>query len=195
MSSKLACFCQHRLIVPTRCLYLARCYAPGHKYVEALSLIQFANIHLRETHSVVSSLDFDPVTSEYLVYYPLLDKSLEKFENDLSALGLQLKNDWFAHNGGSADPDNKSYQKPLFFDIALNYVQLDMHRLQERAGKKPLVPHKTNLNVSSGIIEQQPERKQAARPKAKEVRAETPEPQPPARSGLGSLLGGWWGRS
>jgi signal recognition particle subunit SRP68 len=178
-----------------RCLYLSRCYTPVHKYAEALTLIQYANIHLRETRSIVSSLDPDPITSGNPAYYPLSSTTVDQLETDLSALGLQLKKDWFAYNGGSANPDNNSYQKPLFFDIALNYVQLDTDRLQERAGKKLAVSPQPYAKGLSGKIESQQEKKQTPKAKVEAVRAETPEPQAPARSGLSSLLGGWWGKS
>ena len=83
--------------------------------------------------------------------------------------------------------DGKTYRKPLFFNIALNYVELDMDRLMGRAGKKPSVP----------LVQAQPmpEKKSVAKAKAEELRPATPEPQAPSRGGLTSLLGGWWGRS
>jgi len=91
----------------------------------------------------------------------------------------------FAYNGGSVDADIKSHKKLLFFDIALNYVQLDVDRLQERAGKKPV--------VKSTYTKAEP--KQIARAKVEEeARPLTPEPQATPSGGLSSLLGGWWGR-
>lgn len=165
-----------------RCLYLARCYAPIKKYPEALTLIQHANIHLRETRSVLSTVDSDPVNTGKPSYYSLANTDCDALEKALSADGLLLKRDWFAYNGGSVDADNKTYKKPLFFDIALNYVQLDMNQLQERAGKKPVVAAKV-------------EGKQIGRAKAEEEqRPPTPEPQAAPSSGLSNLLGGWWGR-
>jgi signal recognition particle subunit SRP68 len=155
------------------------------KYAEALTLVQHANIYLRETRSVLSTCDSDPITTGNPPYYPLTNGDFDRLEGDLSTDGLLLKRDWFAYNGGSVDADNKSYKKPLFFDIALNYVQLDMNRLQERAGKKPAVKSMTA----------KVEPKQIARAKVEEAeRAPTPEPQAPPSGGLSSLLGGWWGR-
>jgi signal recognition particle subunit SRP68 len=109
---------------------------------------------------------------------------LDGLEGDLSADGLLLKRDWFSYNGGSVDTDDKSHKKPLFFDIALNYVQLDMDRLQERAGRKPA--------TKSTAAKAEP--KQVARAKVEEQRPATPEPQATPSGGLSSLLGGWWGR-
>lgn len=169
-----------------RCLYLARCYAPVKKYAEALTLIQHANINVRETLSTLSLLDAgDPIS-----FYPLsTEKDVSALERDLSTTGLEMKRDWFTYNGGSADSTvPKTDKKPLFFDIAVNYVPLDMERLRERAGKQPSVV----TSVVPSVLEKKPTKV------VEDLRAATPEPQQaaaPARGGLSSLLGGWWGRS
>ncbi|KII94055.1 hypothetical protein PLICRDRAFT_695108 [Plicaturopsis crispa FD-325 SS-3] len=176
-----------------RCLFLARCYAPVKKYAEALTLIQHANIHLRETRSSLSLFDIDPITSGKPSYYPLDPPAFEALESDLSDDALQLKKDWFAYNGGSVSADNKSFKKPLFFDIALNYVELDMDRLRARAGK---APSPAPVPASAPKSQVPPEKKISAKAKVEEIeRPETPQSQAPARGGLGSLLGGWWGRT
>lgn len=165
-----------------RCSYLAQCYVAVKKYAEALSLIQHATIYLRETRSTLSIFSEDPISAGSPAYYPLTSSDLDVLESTITQDGLTIKNEWFAYNGGSIDADNKTYKKPLFFDIALNYVQLDMDRLQERAGKAPapaLVPVQA-VPAKSRLEE-------VARPK-------TPEPQAPVRGGLSSLLEGWWGR-
>jgi signal recognition particle subunit SRP68 len=156
-----------------------------------MTLVQHANIHLRETRSTLSLSESDPITVGNPPYYTLTKDDLDALESDLSTDGLQFKKDWFAYNGGSTDPDNNSYKKPLFFDIALNYAQLDMDKLQERAGKKPTVITAPARKDSTA------EKKQTTRAKVEEeIRPETPEPQTTAqaRGGLSSLLGGWWGR-
>ena len=86
------------------------------------------------------------------------------------------------------------YKKPLFFDIALNYINLDMERLQERAGKAP--EEVRTAAVAAPAPQAAVEKKtQVSRAKVEEIeRAATPEPSAQARGGLGSLLGGWWGR-
>jgi signal recognition particle subunit SRP68 len=156
-----------------------------------MTLIQHANIHLRETRSTLSLSEADLITISNPSYYALTNDDLDALESDLSTDGLRFKKDWFAYNGGSADHDNNSHKKPLFFDIALNYVQLDMDKLQERAGKKPAVLVAPTRRDSTA------ERKQTTRAKLEEeIRPETPEPPTTtqARGGLSSLLGGWWGR-
>lgn len=165
-----------------RCSYLSQCYVAVKKYAEALSLIQHATIYLRETRSTLSIFSEDPISSGSPAYYPLTSSDLDVLESTITQDGLTIKNEWFAYNGGSIDADNKTYKKPLFFDIALNYVQLDMDRLQERAGK-----------VSAPVLV--PVQAVPAKSRLEEVaRPKTPEPQAPARGGLSSLLEGWWGR-
>ena len=56
---------------------------------------------------------------------------------EVDASSSQCKKDWLSFNGGdvTGKTDRSSYKKPLFFDIALNYAELNMDKLQERAGK------------------------------------------------------------
>ncbi|KAI0960878.1 hypothetical protein AcV7_000134 [Taiwanofungus camphoratus] len=171
-----------------RCRYLARCYAPQKRYAEALTLTQHANIHLREARSVLSIItDTDPITTSPSPFYPLGVLNLDQLEGEVSSDSLSFKKDWFALNGGSVDADSKTYKKPLFFDIALNYVQLDMKRLQDRAGKTAPQAQSPPALLS--------EKNVTSRAAVEEIeRALTPEPSMPARDGLSSLLGGWWGR-
>jgi signal recognition particle subunit SRP68 len=137
--------------------------------------------------STLSIMDTDPISTSSSCFFPLNDMDIRELEGNLSIDSLQFKRDWFAYNGGSIDADEKTYRKPLFFNIALNYVELDMNRLTERAGKKPAVVP----------IQAQPmlEKKPVAKAKAEELVPAIPEPQAPSRGGLTSLLGGWWGRS
>ena len=176
-----------------RCLYLAHCYAPAKRYAEALALVQHARIHLRETRSVLSTIDVDPIAAASAPFFPLSPSAdLDALEGALDADGLRFRTAWFLHNGGALDADAAAHKKPLFFDVALNYVQLDMDRLQERAGKKPAV-----VVVAAPVAvraQPPPEKKPVARAKLEEQRAPTPEPTAPAKGGLSSLLGGWWGR-
>lgn len=169
-----------------RCRYLARSYAPLKKYAEALTLTQHASIHLRSAHSTLSILadsDSDPIT-----FYPLLAEDVDQLDAEVAEDSTEYKRDWFAYNGGSVDEEaRKTYKKPLFFDIALNYANLDMDRLQERAGK---VVGKVPQAAAAPVIE----KKVTARAKEEIERAPTPEPSAPSGSGLTSLLGGWWGR-
>ena len=178
-----------------RCHYLGWCYAPLKKYAEALSLGQHASIHLRESRGLFAPLaDADAINEGSPAFYPLSLIDLDKLDKEMTTDATGFKNDWFTHNGGSLlDAEaSKAHKKPLFFDIALNYISLDMDRLQERAGKTPVnvpaVPATPQVQVP--VEKKTP----AAKAKVEEIeRAATPEPAAQAR-GLGGLLGGWWGR-
>lgn len=184
-------------LMASRCFFLARCYAPLKRYAEALTLVQQSQLHLREARSIVSTVsEGDPEMSPETSFYPLGDSDCDTLGEEISRVSSELKRDWFAFNGGSPTPDNEFYKKPLFFDIALNYVELDMDRLKERAGKDP-----SPTPAPVHILQSQPQIPQAqkgftskakaeeiARPATPETRAET------SRMGLSSLLGGWWGR-
>lgn len=177
-----------------RCRYLALTYVPVKRFAEVLTLIQRSSIHLREARSARSMVDTDPIVNGDPAFFPLADEDFDQLDKELAEESNRLKNDWFAYNGGSLTADNKEYKKPLFFDIALNYVQLDVDRLQERAGKKPQPAAHAPAPVHAA--EEVPvDKRPVAKAKLEEIeRPATPEPTAPAQGGLGSLLGGWWGR-
>jgi signal recognition particle subunit SRP68 len=128
-------------------------------------------------------------------FYPLVDSDCDTLDEEISRVSSELKRDWFAFNGGAPTPGNESYKKPLFFDIALNYVELDMDRLQQRAGKEPS-PAPAPIYISQPKPIPQAQKGLTSKAKAEEIaRPATPEPQAEtSRGGLSSLLGGWWGR-
>ncbi|KAF9258621.1 hypothetical protein L218DRAFT_909282 [Marasmius fiardii PR-910] len=177
-----------------RCLEVSRCYAPLKKYAEALALLQHLNIHIRETNSLMSLSPADAISSATSPFYHLSSADVVKFESDASIESLRFKREWLTYNGGSVDGDPKSYKKPLFFNIALNYVNLDMDRLQERAGKQIQVVEAAVAAPATVKLETVAQKKTAQI--EQESRPATPEPRiAPARSGLSSLLGGWWGKN
>lgn len=178
----------------SRCFFLARCYAPLKRYAEALTLIQRSQLHLREARLIVSTGDAEPTAATS--FYPLAASECDKLDEEMSRVSSELKRDWFTFNGGSPTSDNDSYKKPLFFDIALNYVELDVDQLQRRAGKEP-----PQTPAPIQVLQPQPQLPQVqkgptAKAKAEEiVRPATPEPKAEtSRGGLSTLLGGWWGR-
>ncbi|KAI0286735.1 hypothetical protein BGY98DRAFT_1086767 [Russula aff. rugulosa BPL654] len=179
-----------------RCRYLALTYVPVKRFAEAVTLVQRSNIHLREARSVRSTVDTDPIVNGDPAFFPLASEDFDQFDKELAEEGNRLKSDWFAYNGGSLTADNKEYKKPLFFDIALNYVQLDVDHLQERAGKKPQPAVQVQAPAPVHAAEEVPvDKRPVAKAKVEEIlRPATPEPTAPAQGGLGSLLGGWWGR-
>lgn len=178
-----------------KCIYLARCYSAVKKYAEALLLLQHATIHIRETLSNLALSESDLINSG-TPYFPLSNNDVKDIESSVSSDSLHNKRDWFAYNGGSVGADPATHKKPLFFNIALNYVQLDMDRLHERAGKDKHSLEKTApLNPPiQGKGEQASEKKVIPKAKAEQQVSEvapTPVSQP-GRGGLSSLLGGWW---
>ncbi|KAG6830856.1 hypothetical protein H0H87_006916 [Tephrocybe sp. NHM501043] len=179
-----------------RCLFLSQCYTPVKRYAEALTLLQHASIHIRETLSSLSLLGpSDPISPSPSSpsYFPLPSSDITELESSIASTGLQFKRAWFTHNGGTIDQDGESakkFEKPLFFNIALNYVELDMDRLATRAGKQP-EPAPAPAAAPQVPVKQVP----AVKARVEEVRPETPEPVAPVRGGLSSLLGGWWGKN
>ncbi|GJE94179.1 signal recognition particle subunit SRP68 [Phanerochaete sordida] len=186
-----------------RCQYLAKAYIAAKKYAEAVALMQRATIHIREAQSSLSLLPSpseDPISTSELPFYALEADSLSKLQEQIDAENLKCKKDWLSYNGGDATGkvDRTTYKKPLFFDIALNYAELDMDRLMERAGKTvsasaPALAAPVPQRASSGPTEV---KSATSRAKVEEIqRPMTPEPSAaPGKGGLTSLLGGWWGR-
>jgi len=143
---------------------------------------------------MLSTVHTDPISNGDPAFYAIAADDFDQLDKELTEDGSRFKNDWFTYNGGSLSAENKDYKKPLFFDVALNYVQLDMNRLQERAGKQP----QRAVLAAAPIRPEDPtaDKRPIAKAKVEEIRRpETPEPSAPAAGGgLSSLLGGWWGR-
>lgn len=172
-----------------RCSYLAWCYSNVKNYVEALALLQHAALHVRESISSLSLSDSDPINEGEPSFFPLSGDDVKETEASITQDNFQYKRDWFAYNGGSANTDALSHKKPLFFNIALNYIDLDMERLRDRAGKERTI---TTLATSS--TKEQSEKKVSTKAKVEDPSPEeTPAPtSQPTRGGLSNLLGGWW---
>ncbi|KAG8733106.1 hypothetical protein FRC11_008681 [Ceratobasidium sp. 423] len=166
-----------------RALFLSKTYEPHNKYAEAIALTQRANLHLREAHTNFSDTTEDALET---AFYPLALDSVKTLEQDVQNAETDLKKRWFAYNGGKTT--GNQHQKPVFFDIALNYVELPMEKLQEKAGIAPKVQAAKTTPAA--------EKRMLAERKAEpEPEKPAPAPAPQQSQGmLGSLLGGWWGR-
>jgi signal recognition particle subunit SRP68 len=141
--------------------------------------------------SNVSLSESDLITTATQSFFPLKNDEIKEFESTVLSDSLQFKRDWFAYNGGSLEADPTTYKKPLFFNIALNYVELDMDRLQERTGRKPIALPTSSLAAGKAKSEE----KQTSKAKVEE-HIEPTQPSPPqTRTGLSSLLGGWWSKT
>ena len=135
-------------------------------------------MHLREARALSTDAQSPPATS----FYSLTDQDMSRLETVLDKNELKFKKEWFAFNGGAVSAATGHHKKPLFFDIALNYVELPMDRLLDRAGKQTLP-----------VSEVAPTTKTKAEAEVELVEPE-PTPSQPGKGGLGGLLGGWWGR-
>lgn len=125
-----------------------------------------------------------------------------------------MKTDWYTLNGGlPTTSGSANHKKPTFYDVAFNYIELPMDRLQARASgnKSPAsaasAPRKSSIPAappspvaSKGTTQQT----SAGGESKRERRAKVEEaPPPPAVEpkivqsgglGLGGILGSWWGR-
>ncbi|KAJ3799502.1 hypothetical protein GGU11DRAFT_500802 [Lentinula aff. detonsa] len=216
-----------------RCVTLARCYIviPGDKkYAEALTLLQHATIHLREARLVLETLgSLDDGSSansgvDEIGFYPLPREDLDILDQTINKEGSEYKRTWLEKGGaviGEQDEGKgKKHKKPVFFNIALNYVDVDMElmeKLRERAGMAPkdsahaasTATSTLGQGLSKAIVAAPKASVSALGPRAKAAvmeggmsRSGTPEPREldggkaaGATSRLGSLLGGWWGNS
>jgi hypothetical protein len=95
-------------------------------------------LHIREARSAISTLSSEDVETPVSSSYPLPSTELEALDASFASDSLSFKAAWYTHNGGKPTPDvPEGFKKPAFFDIALNYAELDMDALQRRAGISP----------------------------------------------------------
>lgn len=170
-----------------RALHLARAYADGlHKrYAEAVSLTQRGQLHIREARSTLSILAADALSLPQLRFYPVDAATLQEVEGQLTRDEEKYKKEWFGYNGGivgAVKNGDQKHKKPLFFDIAFNYVEPPMDQLRVRAG---LPPREEEVGESVKAKAEKEEEHEETAPVATE---------PAPRGGLSGLLGSWWGR-
>ncbi|KAG8683007.1 hypothetical protein FRC09_016357 [Ceratobasidium sp. 395] len=166
-----------------RVLSLSQTYEPHHKYAEAISLTQRAQLHLRETYTNLANNTDSPET----LFYPLTPSEVKALEESIGRSELDLKKRWFSHNGGKP-VTSATNQKPLFFDAVPNYIDLPMNSLYQKGGVKPPAAAR-----SSPVVEKKTmvERKVDVEPEEPPL---SPPPTKQESQGMLGLLGGWWGR-
>lgn len=192
-------------------LYLSRTYGTLKRYAEALSLTAKAHIYLREARSILSTSDLrqGEVKGEE-TYYPLSLDDISRAEGELAKEEIKTKMDWYAFNGGAPTSlSEDKHKKPMFYDVAFNYVELPMERLQARAtdahlGAKARAP--TNAPPIALAVADRgtaPQASSGTPVEKRERRATKVEDAPPAPEvkivqssgfGIGGILGSWWGR-
>ncbi len=154
------------------------------RYAQALALTQRARLLIRE--AISNQAVIDSLVLPSFSFAPSLPE-IEELERVVTSTEATLKSSWFVFNGGAFTSATQTLgtsdhiKKPLFFDIALNYADVDVDALRGKAGL--VVQH--NNPVLSSIQ------------KVKEVVVQEPVPAenaPAAGSRFGSLLGSWWGR-
>jgi len=173
-----------------RALYLAQAYAhhSQKRHGEAVALTQRGHLHIREARSTLAILP--EATSSHLQFYPMQAETLNVLEARLKADEEQYKIEWFAYNGGVIEEQApaRKHQKPVFFDIAFNYVEAPMDRLRMRAGLPGIVVDEASAaKVNSKVLKAKAEEEV-------EKGEEKEEEKPMARGGLSGFLGSWWGR-
>lgn len=171
-----------------RTLHLARAYADSsHKrYAEAVSLTQRGQLHIREARSTNSILPGNSSSLPQLRFYPLDSTKLDELEGQLRRDEEKYKKEWFGYNGGligemGVENGNQKHKKPLFFDIAFNYVEPPMEKLRARGGL-PARESEGTESVKAKVEEEE-----------EEIEGKVEE-TPTAHGGLSGLLGSWWGR-
>lgn len=123
-----------------------------------------------------------------------------------------MKMEWYAFNGGApvaSAPAGGEHKKPMFYDVAFNYVELPMDKLiaRSKAGKaQAAAPLKAQApaaaskamapQVSAGATATEGGRKEKRSTKVEAERPPSPEVKivQSGGLGLGGILGGWWGR-
>jgi signal recognition particle subunit SRP68 len=203
----------HFLIL--RMLYLSRTYGTLKRYAEALSLTAKGHIYLREARSIIStSVSQQNEVKPEETYYHLTLDDVSRAEEELAGEETKMKMDWYAFNGGAAtSAPEGGHKKPMFYDVAFNYVELPLERLEARAaigqpGAKPegnikpalgatvtaSAPGRSIASQASGATGENGKRQRRAT-KTEEAPL-TPEVKIVQSSGfgIGGILGSWWGR-
>lgn len=146
-------------------MLLGKYYSSQDQYGEALALLSRGEFYLR---TVATDLAASASATE-LDFFNLSEAEITSLSDKLAAFSLQLKKEWYT----------KLHPKPVFYDVALNYIP--MGNIRERAGLAPLPP------VINGV--------EKVGSKADVVEEKEVEPeQKETRAGWSGYLGSWWGR-
>ncbi|WVQ74049.1 hypothetical protein IAR50_003631 [Cryptococcus sp. DSM 104548] len=166
-----------------RCYNLARlhCIHPSPSYASAVQLLATASVSLRQATDFLSSPVDEPILS-------ISPDALATLTDNTAVLERAAKKGLF----------NESVRRPVFFDMAFNYVDLPLEEIQKQAGdsKKPssvggkpsaqkeATPQKTETKSVENIK------------KGRDTRETTPavESQDDQQQGKKGWLGGWFGR-
>jgi signal recognition particle subunit SRP68 len=145
-----------------------------------LALTQRAWLDVREAHNSLRIPESAAETNS--VAFPSRT-DLANAEQELREDERKYKAEWFTLNGGRLGPSQEHHRQPLFFDIALNYMEPELEAINGRIEpQKPTGQHaKVAPKVQSKFNEESQDEN-------------TSQSQLPPTSRLGGLLGSWWGR-
>ncbi|KAG8941964.1 hypothetical protein FRC04_003923 [Tulasnella sp. 424] len=180
-----------------RCRYISLAHASVKNYAQSVALNSRAEIHLREGTSSGGLDPSTPAPAEVAFFYPLDNAvDVEALSKELELDAIRLKKDWFAFNGGTvsteAESGSKKHRKPLFFDIAFNYVESPMERINERAGKA--VAERAEKPTTAPKAKVDKEDEDEKKDEEEEGRRSPVVSKTAAGGGITGFLGGWWGR-
>ncbi|WWC97187.1 hypothetical protein V866_004066 [Kwoniella sp. B9012] len=107
-----------------KCFQLARlhCLHPTPSYSSAISLLERSVVSLRQSRSLL--VDPPIEIEESIITIP--KESIDSLEDDLHKLDIASKKGLFS----------QSIEKPVFFDMAFNYVDIPFDELEVLSGKK-----------------------------------------------------------
>ncbi|ODN80460.1 hypothetical protein L202_02700 [Cryptococcus amylolentus CBS 6039] len=166
-----------------RCYNLARlhCIHPTPSYASAVQLLATASVSLRQATDFLSMPVDEPVLS-------ISSDALSTLTKHATVLEKAAKKGLF----------NESVQRPVFFDLAFNYVDLPLESIQAHAGN-----HNHSGATKDTLIKQKEATLQKTETqnlvnakKGRDTRETTPavELQDDQQQGKRGWLGGWFGR-
>ncbi|EJT98886.1 hypothetical protein DACRYDRAFT_118202 [Dacryopinax primogenitus] len=158
--------------------YLARLYGSQTQYAEALALLERGHFYLRTLSPSLSSTKPSPAE---LAFYPLPSLLIQTLTQGIEQLQLKLKKEWYA----------ATHKKPVFYDIAFNYIDQPLERIRARAGLAPEQSQQVTSPVAGAKGTKPAEVEKRQQVEHEEVKEEV-KPQHP--SGWSGYLGGWWGK-
>ncbi|WVR03290.1 hypothetical protein IAU60_000281 [Kwoniella sp. DSM 27419] len=181
-----------------KCFQLARlhCLHPTPSYASAISLVDQAATLQRQSLSLLVD---PPVPIEEPIITVSQDR-VDAFEADIQALDAAAKNALFG----------QTVDKPIFFDMAFNYIDIPFDELEVLGGKKQAQPKAASAVPAAAVVAESATKAaqvvadgadrvvERVKKVTRETRESTPGPaeeeQASADQGKKGWLGGWFGR-
>ncbi|WVO13525.1 hypothetical protein L204_101146 [Cryptococcus depauperatus] len=164
-----------------KCYNLARlhCIHPSPSFASAIELLVTATLSLGRSRDLLTSSLDEPIVS-----IPML--SLDELEENIKTAEKAAKKGLFA----------LTVEKPVFFDMAFNYIEVPIDELQRLAGNKKVKVAEQRAN--EGLHAQVKTVEQSNKDRERENREATPAAEETDRTkseeGKKGWLGGWFGR-